>query len=83
MLYHGFYVEFVPMTNIPKEDRNGEIVCSDGYEITIYSDVDKTNPVNKFYAAEGFEILSAALEEAEQFAKDVIDLEQKMTISDS
>ncbi len=81
MLYHGFYVEFVPMTNIPREDKNGGRVRSDGYEITIYSDAEKTYPVNKFYAAEGFEILSATLEYAEQFAKDVIDLEQKIIIS--
>lgn len=83
MLYHGFFVEFVAMTNIPKEDKNDGKVRSDGYEITVYSDAEKTNPVNKFYAAEGFEILSAALEDAEQFAKDVIDLEQKMIVSGS
>lgn len=77
MLYHGFYVEFVPVINIPREDKNGSIVYCDGYEIRIFSDLDKRCPVNVFYAAEGFEIISAVIDEAEQFAKDVINIEQK------
>ena len=50
--------------------------CS-GYEIRIFSDLEKKCPVNVFYAAEGFEIISAVIDEAEQFAKDVINIEQK------
>lgn len=47
-----------------------------GYEIRIYSDSKKENVVG-FYAAKGFEIVSAVIEDSEHFAKDVIDIEQK------
>ena len=77
MLYHGFYVEFIPTINIPREDKNGDVVYCNGYEIKIFSDSDKRCPINAFYAAEGFEIVSAVIDEAEQFAKDVINIEQK------
>lgn len=77
MLYHGFYVEFIPMINIPREDKDKKIAYCNGYEIRIYADYEKKNPVDCFYAAEGFEIVSAEIVEAEQFAKDVIDVEQK------
>ncbi len=77
MLYHGFYVDFIPLINIPREDKNGGINYCRGYEIKIFSDAEKRNPVNGFYAAEGYEIISAKIDDAEQFAKDVIDLEQK------
>lgn len=77
MLYHGFYVDFIPMINIPKECEKGDVVYCSGYEIRIFSDSEKKCPVNVFYAAEGFEIVAAVIDEAEQFAKDVIDLEQK------
>lgn len=77
MLYHGFYVEFIPMINIPRENKDGQMVYCKGYEVRIYLDSKKKNPIDGFYAAEGFEIVSATLYEAEQFAKDVIDVEQK------
>ena len=82
MLYHGFYVKFVPMANIPREDNDGKIVFCYGYEIYIFSDSEMKTPVEVFYAAEGFEITSATLENAEQFAKDVIDIEQKKYFAD-
>ena len=44
--------------------------------------MEMKNPVEIFYAAEGFEIPSATLENAEQFAKDVIDIEQKKYFAD-
>ncbi len=79
MLYHGFYIDFIPTINILRENKEGKVVYCKGYEIRIYSDSKKKNPVDGFYAAEGFEIVSATLDEAEQFAKDVIDIEQKKT----
>ena len=77
MLYHGFYVEFIPTVNIPRTDKDGKTVYCRGYEIRIYLDSKKESIVDGFYAAEGFEIVSAVIEDAEQFAKDVIDIEQK------
>ncbi len=82
MLYHGFYVEFIPTVNIPREDKNGEVLFCRGYEIKIFSDKEMKNPIDGFYAAEGFEITAATLDEAKQFAKDVIDIEQKIYIAD-
>ena len=82
MLYHGFYVKFVPTEKIPHEDNDGEIVFCRGYKIFIFADKEMKNPVEIFYAAEGFEIPSATLENAEQFAKDVIDIEQKKYFAD-
>lgn len=82
MLYHGFYVEYIPTMNIPRKDKYGNTVRCFGYEIRIFTDSEKKNPVNDFYAAEGFEIISATLDEAEQFAKDVIDLEQKTYLTE-
>ncbi len=81
MLYHGFYVDFVPVINIPRVNEKGGILFCSGFEIKIYSDSERKNPVDGFYAAEGFEIVSATLDEAEQFAKDVIDIEQKSVFS--
>lgn len=77
MLYHGFYVDFIPTINIPRENKDRQMIYCKGYEVRIYLDSKKKNPVDGFYAAEGFEIVSAELVEAEQFAKDVIDVEQK------
>lgn len=82
MLYHGFYVKFVPMEEISREDNDGKIVFCYGYEIYIFSDSEMKTPAEVFYAAEGFEITSATLENAEQFAKDVIDIEQKKYFAD-
>ena len=77
MLYHGFYIEISPAKNIPRENDYGDIVFCQGYEIRIFLDNEKSAPIDIFYAAEGFEIISDTPDEAEQFAKDVIDIEQK------
>lgn len=82
MLYHGFYVKFTPVKNILREDKDGEILFCRGYKIGIFSDKEMKNPVDGFYAAEGFEISAATLDDAEQFAKDVIDIEQKIYLLD-
>ena len=82
MLYHGFYIEIAPAENIPRENVFGDIVLCRGYEIRIFTDSEKDVPINSFYAAVGFEILSDTLDDAEQFAKDVIDLEQKKYLDD-
>ncbi len=78
MLYHGYYADFIPVTNIPREDKSGMILSCRGYEIRIYSDIERKYPVDKFYAAEGFEIISVDINEAKQFTKDVIDVEEKI-----
>lgn len=77
MLYHGFYVRITPLKNILREDKDGNFVHCDGFEITIFSDESKTFKISSFTAAVGFEIINDSIQEAEQFAKDVIDSEEK------
>jgi len=77
MLYHGFYVKFTPLENIQREKKDGSITLCDGFQIEIFSDSSEEIPVDVFMAAVGFEILSNSVQDAEQFAKDVIDSEEK------
>lgn len=77
MQYRGYFVECVPVTEIPRECDNGEVVYCAGFEIRVFRDFDCTDLADKFYAAVGFELAENSLEEARQFAKDVIDLELK------
>ncbi len=77
MQYRGYFVECVPVTEIPRECDNGKVVYCAGFEIRVFRDFDCTDLVDKFYAAVGFELAENSLEEARQFAKDVIDLELK------
>lgn len=77
MQYRGYFMEFTPVTKIPREFDNGEVVYCAGFEIRVFSDFDCTDLADKFYAAVGFELAENSLEEAQQFAKDVIDLELK------
>lgn len=77
MLYHGFYVKITPLRKIQREKKDGSIVCYDGFQIEIFSDRAEEIPVDVFTAVVGFEILSNSVQDAAQFAKDVIDSEEK------
>ena len=77
MLYHGFYVKITPLKNIQRVKKDGSITLCDGFQIEIFSDCSEEIPVDVFMAAVGFEILSNSVQDAEQFAKDVIDSEEK------
>lgn len=77
MIYHGFYIKITPQNNLRREKKDGSIAICKGYRIEIFSDVTKEITVDVFTAAVGFEILHDTIDEAEQFAKDVIDSEEK------
>ncbi len=77
MLYHGFYVKITPLENIQRERKDGSIVPCDGFQIEIFSDKSEEVTVDVFTAAVGFEILKDSVSDAEQFAMDVIDSEEK------
>lgn len=77
MLYHGFYVKFTPLENIQREKKDGSIAFCSGFQIEIFSDSSEKIPLDAFTAAIGFEILNNSVQDAEQFAKDVIDSEEK------
>ena len=65
MRYKGFYVKITPDTDLHREDKDGNDICCNGFTIEVFS------------AAVDFEIFENSLSEAEQFAKDYIDSEEK------
>ena len=77
MKYKGFFIDITPSDNIVRNDSNGNDVICKGYLFSVYTDKDRLKKFDEFSAAEGFEILSDSLEEAEQFAKDVVSCEGK------
>ncbi|MCM1271589.1 MAG: hypothetical protein NC247_13375 [Ruminococcus flavefaciens] len=77
MLYHGFYVKITPLENIQRERKDGNITNCKGFQIEIFSDQSEEVTVDVFTAAVGFEILKDSVSDAEQFAMDVIESEEK------
>ena len=77
MLYHGFYVKTTPVKGIQREQKDGIVTECKGFQIEIFSDPSEKIPIDKLTAAVGFEIISLSFQETEQFAKDIIDSEEK------
>ena len=77
MKYKGFFVKITPDKNLSREDKNGEIVACDGFTIEVFSDESEKVAIGVFSAAVDFELVKNSLAEAEQFAKDYIDCEEK------
>lgn len=77
MRYKGFYVKITPDNYLPRENENGKIVACEGFRIEVFSDESEKLEIDVFSAAVDFELLKDSLEEAEQFAKDYIDCEEK------
>lgn len=77
MKYKGFFVKITPDTKLLRENKNGEIVACNGFTIEVFSDESEKIEIDVFSAAVGFELLKNSIEEAEQFAKDYIDCEEK------
>ena len=77
MKYKGFFVKITPDKNLSREDKNGEIVACDGFTIEVFSDESEKVEIDVFTVAVDFELLQNSIEEAEQFAKDYIDSEEK------
>lgn len=77
MKYKGFFVKITPEKNLSREDKNGEIVACNGFTIEVFLDESEKIEIDVFSAAVGFELLKNSIEEAEQFAKDYIDCEEK------
>ena len=77
MKYKGFFVKITPDKNLSREDENGEIVACEGFKIEVFSDESEKVEIDIFSTAVGFELLKNSIEEAEQFAKDNIDCEEK------
>ena len=77
MKYKGFFVKITPDNYLPRETEDGEIVAGEGFRIEVFADESENVEIDIFTAAIDFELLKNSLEEAEQFAKDYIDCEEK------
>ena len=77
MKYKGFFVKITPDNYLPRENGDGEIVSCIGFRIEVFSDESEKVEIDIFSAAVGFELIKNSISEAEQFAKDYIDCEEK------
>ena len=77
MKYKGFFVRITPDKNLSREDKNGEMVTCEGFTIEVFVDESEKLEIDVFSAAVDFELLKNSIEEAEQFAKDYVDCEEK------
>lgn len=75
MSYKNFEIRLTEV-KIPRQDRQGRTIECDGFIIEIFNQ-DSDVPVNVFNAAVGYELLENSFDEAEQLAKDYIDVEEK------
>lgn len=75
MNYKNFEIRLTE-AKIPRRDRQGRTIECDGFIIEIFTQ-DSEVPLDVFNAAVGYELLENSLAEAEQLAKDYIDVEEK------
>lgn len=78
MRYKGFYIKISPDSNIRRVDKKGRDILCEGFLIQVFADETERIEIDNFSAAVGFEILENSLAEAEQFAKDYVECEEKL-----
>lgn len=77
MRYKGFYVKITPDTDLHRKDKDGNDIRCNGFTIEVFADESEKIEINVFSVAVNFELLKDSLEEAEKFAKNYIDCEEK------
>ena len=77
MRYKGFYVKISPDTDLHREDKDGNDIRCNGFTVEVFADESEKLEIDVFSAAVDFELLEDSISEAEQFAKDYIDCEEK------
>ena len=77
MKYNGFYVKISPDTDLHREDKDGNDVRCNGFTVEVFADKSEKLEIDVFSAAVNFELFEDSISEAEQFAKDYIDCEEK------
>ena len=82
MKYKGFYVKITPDTDLHREDKDGNDIRCEGFTIEVFADESEKLEIDVFSVAVDFELLKDSLEEAEQFAMDYIDCEEKRVLQD-
>lgn len=80
MIYKGFYIEISPDEHIIRSDSNGDDVVCQGFDFQVFADENKSEKVDEFTAAVGYELLENSADEAEQFAKDVVGCDTKESL---
>lgn len=78
MKYKGLYIRIMPDNEIRRVDKKGRDVLCEGFMIQVFEDETEQVEIDNFSAAVGFEILENSLSEAEQFAKDYVECEEKL-----
>ena len=76
MRYKGFYIQ-IRFKKVRRKNPDGITVDCDGFLIEIFDGTNQNAVIDFFTAAVGFELLKNSLAEAEQLAKDYINLEEK------
>lgn len=77
MKYKEFFVKITSDNYLPRENENGEIVACEGFRIEVFADESEDVEIDIFSAVVDFELVKNNINEAEQFAKDYIDCEEK------
>ena len=77
MRYKGFYVKISPDTDLHREDKDGNDIRCNGFTVEVFADESEKLEIDVFSAAVDLELLEDSISEAEQFAKDYIDCEEK------
>lgn len=77
MRYKGFYVKISPDSDLLREDKDGKDIRCKGFTIEVFDDESEKLEIDVFSAVVDFELLEDSISEAEQFAKDYIDCEEK------
>ena len=77
MKYKGFFVKITPDNYLARENEDGEFVGCEGFRIEVFSDESEKIAIDVLSAAVDFELVKNSISEAEQFAKDYIDCEEK------
>lgn len=75
MNYKNYKIR-ITQAKIPRHDNNGQVSDYDGFIVEIFNQESET-PIEVFNAAVGYELLNNDIEEAEQLAKDYIEIEMK------
>ena len=70
-------MKITPDADLYREDKDGNDIRCKGFTIEVFLDESEKLEIDVFSAAVDFELLKNSIEEAEQFAKDYIDCEEK------
>jgi len=82
MRYKGFYIDITSCDDLIRNDSSGNDVVCRGFKMSVFRDEAMTEKFDEFTAAVGYEILAEDIEEAKQFAKDVVSCEDKVLINE-